>query len=229
MIQLLMVKQNKNLCQRDTMTYEHWRSELFGQPPEIDPVVFGHSSEFYALPPDLAFDYVDRLLNDPDVHSLFEKTQLANGIKTIYSGNCSDLPFLYVTECTEDRRIKGIRNLCNLYRNFFERYCLTPVRSIGDGAEDDPMGFICYMFWDVFVLYPGNGTPGMIAAAVDVMRGVLESSNDNCLMSAIHGLGHWVSNVPDAETALKLWLKRPTTRNLEVLKYARRATTGMIQ
>jgi hypothetical protein len=211
------------------MTYEQWRSELFGQLPEIDPVVFVHSPAFYDTPPDEAFNHVDHLLNDPDVHSLFDKTQLGNGIMTIYSSCCSDLPFLYTTAGDESRRIKGIRNLSSIYKNFFERYCQSPVPSIGNDQADGPMGYVCFMFWDVFVLYPGNSTPGMISAAVEVMRGALESPNDNCLISVIHGLGHWARHVPDAVTTLERWLARPTTRNPEVLEYARTAITGRIQ
>lgn len=160
---------------------------------------------------------------------LDNKTQLGNGIKTVYLNGCSDLPFLYTTECTEDRRIKGIYNLTRLYTNYFERYCTGLVGSIGYDQSDGPMGDICYMFWDVFVLYPGNATPRMAAAAVEVMRQALESHNDNCLASAIHGLGHWALDVPDAVAALEHWLKRPTTENREVWKYARAATSGLIQ
>ena len=211
------------------MNYEQWRDELFGQSPEIDPVVFEHSPEFYAVPPNRAFDHVDRLLADPDVHSLFSKTQLGNGINTIYSNSCSDLPFLYTMECAEDRRIKGISNLSNLYTNYFERHCLGRVTSIGNDQADGPMGFICYMFWDVFVLYPGSATPAMIAAAIEVMRAAMESRNDNCLASAIHGLGHWAYDVPESVSVLNHWLDAPTTENPEVVKYAQAATSGTIQ
>ncbi|MCC9642250.1 hypothetical protein LOC71_08185 [Rhodopirellula sp. JC740] len=210
------------------MIYEQWQNELFGLPPESDPVMHEHSEDFYAVPPDVAFDYVDRVLRDLDVHSRFSKDQLDKGINTIYSNCCSDLPFLYTTECDEIRRIKGINNLTNLYRNFFDRHCTSGVTGIGNEQSDGPMGFICYMLWDVFVLYPGNATPAMIDAAINVMHSALASSNDNSLVSAIHGLGHWAFHVPEAKTTLKHWLQRPTTGNPVVLEYARTAITGMI-
>ncbi len=212
----------------ETMNYEQWRSELFGHPPDCDPVSLEHSPEFYAVPPNQAFDFVDHVLIDQDVHAMFSKEQLGNGIKTIYSNSCSELPFLYTTECDQLRRLKGIRNLINLYRNYFERYCTAPVVSVGNDQTDGAMGYICYMLWDDFVLYPGNATPSMISAAVDVMETALESHNENCLVSAIHGLGHWASDVPEASTVLKQWLRRPTTKNTEILQYARSATDGMI-
>lgn len=210
------------------MNYEQWRNELFGQSPDIDPVSYEHTPEFYAVPSDQAFDFVDRVLVDSEVHSLFCKDQLGNGIHTIYSNCCSDLPFLYTMECREDRRVQGINNLANLYKNYFEVYCTGAVDRIGY-CQDGPMGFICYMFWDVFVLYPGNATSPMISAAIKVMRSALYSYSDNCIASAIHGLGHWAPDVPEAITVLKAWRRNPTTTNSEILEYAGRATTGMIQ
>jgi hypothetical protein len=210
------------------MDYEQWRDELFGSPPDSDPVMVEHSREFYDVPPERAFDYVDRILVDQDVHSMFSKEQLGNGLNYLYSNSCSDLPFLYTTECSEDRRLQGIRGLLNLYRNYFERYCAAEVVSIGNDQTDGRMGFICYMFWDVFVLYPGSASPAMTSSALNVMRDVLDSRNENCLVSTIHGLGHWAFDVPDAASILKQWLRRPTTKNQEIIQYARTATTGMI-
>ncbi len=210
------------------MNYEEWRNELFGQPPEMRPALFEHCPEFYRVPPNQAFDYIDRVLVDPEVHTLFSKEQLGNGINTIYSLNCSDLPSLYKTEGDEARRIRGIENLISLYKNYFERYCTGAVKSIGNDNTDGSMGYICYMFWDVFILYPGNATPAMINATLRVMRMALESHNDNCLTSAIHGLGHKVRYAPEASKILQQWLLRPTTKNPEILQYAQIATTGRI-
>ncbi len=110
------------------------------------------------------------MLVDRELHTLFSKEQIGNAINTVYSNCCSDLPFLYTTECDEERRVKGIRNLVNLYRNFYERYCTAQVVSTGNDQTDGKIGFICYMFWDVFVLYPGSASPLMKSAAIGVMR-----------------------------------------------------------
>ena len=210
------------------MNYLEWRNELFGQPPDIDPVTVEHSSEFDSLLPNQAFEFVDQMLVDRELHTLFSKEQIGNAINTVYSNCCSDLPFLYITKCDEERRVQGIQNLVNLYRNFFERYCTAQVASIGNGQEDGQIGFICYMFWDVFVLHPGNASDLMKSAAIGVMKTALDSRNDNCLASAIHGLGHWAMDVPEASIVLNQWLRRPTTKNAQVIQYARAATSGMI-
>ncbi|HBE61510.1 MAG TPA: hypothetical protein DDX19_01785 [Rhodopirellula baltica] len=210
------------------MKYERWRDELFELPPGSDPVMHERSESFYDVSAEIAFDYVDQMLVDPEVHVLFTKDQLGKGINTVYSNCCSNLPFLYTSDCSEDRRIVGIRNLSNLYQNFFNRHCTGRVTDIGNSRDDGPMGFICYMFWDVFVLYPGNATSGMVDAAIDVMRLVLQTNHDNSLVSAIHGLGHWASTVPEAVSILKHWCQKPTTQNQSVVQYARAATSGMI-
>ena len=211
------------------MEYKNWRREIFDHPQGSDPVTIELSTDFYSVPPHEALDFVDSLLIDPELHSLFSKEQLGNGINMIYSNSCSDLPFLYTSECDEARRIKGIENLENLYKNFFDRYCTGGVKNIGYDQNDGSMGFICHMFWDGFVLYPGNATPGMISAAINVMKLALGSDNDNSLVSAIHGLGHWAFDVPEAVSVLHDWLRKPSTTNTKVLDYAHDAMTGMIQ
>jgi hypothetical protein len=210
------------------LEYSQWRDELFGYPPDSDPFSLERSDQFDDVTPTQAFDFVDRVLLDPEVHNLFSKDQLGIGINTIYCQYCSDLPFLYTTECDEERRVTGIDNLVNLYKNFFERYCTASMAKVGSGAVDGRIGFICYMFWDIFVLYSGNATPKMQSAAISVMRSALDSRNDSCLASAIHGLGHWASDVPEAVIVLKRWLGNPTTENPEILNYARSAMTGRI-
>ncbi len=84
------------------------------------------------------------MLVDRELHTLFSKEQIGNAINTVYSNCCSDLPFLYTTECDEERRVKGIQNLVNLYGNFFERYSTGQVVSIGNDQTDGRIGFICY-------------------------------------------------------------------------------------
>jgi hypothetical protein len=210
------------------MNYEQWRNELFNTPPDVDPTTWGRSDEFHDVSPDLCFDFVDQTLVDAEVSSLFSKQQIGNGFYTIYSDLCGDLPYLYIRECSEERRIRGICNLINLYHNYFERYCAPTISGLGDSQIDGSLGFICYMLWDIFVLYPGNASPAMVSAAIEVMGKVLNSHNESCLASAIHGLGHWAEYVPEAAITLQRWLHRPTTEKAEILNYARVATTGRI-
>lgn len=212
----------------ETMDYIRWRDDIFGKHPDSDPVSVGLLAETDDVSPEEMLDHIDRALADPDVHSLHSKEQIGIGLYLIYSNACSDAPFCYLKAGDEARRIRGIRSLVNLYSNYFERYCVAPVTSIGDDQSDGRIGQLCYMLWDVFVLCPDNASPSMVCASLDVMHSGIRSKNENCIVSAIHGLGHWSFDVPQAVTLLREWLRHPTTKNEEVREYAQQATTGCI-
>ncbi|WP_145251408.1 hypothetical protein [Aeoliella mucimassa] len=109
-----------------------------------------------------------------------------------------------------------------------ERYCTAPVRNIGNDHVNGHIGFLCYMLWDIFVLYPGNSSAAMMEESVGVMDSAIHSQNDQCITSAIHSLGHWVREVHSARRVLNRWLRSPTTTNAVVIDYAKIAKTGYI-
>lgn len=211
------------------MDYVRWRNDIFGQPPGSDPVSVELLAETYSVPPEKAFDFIDLALVDAEIHMLFSKEQIGTGLQLIYVTECGALPFCYTKAGDESRRIKGISNLRHLYSNFFERYCTSPVTRVGYDLTDGAIGYLCYMLWDIFALSPRSASPRMIGTALDVMANALNSTNDHCLVSAIHGLGHWAYDAPQAVQILENWLQNPTTENAAVRKYAREATFGRIQ
>jgi hypothetical protein len=210
------------------MEYELWRQDVFGQSAGTDPVEAELTSETYSCANTESFDHIDRALVDDELHTLFTKEQIGIGLNLIYSNSCSDLPFCYVEAGDEQRRLTGIANLIHLYRNYFARYCSQTVNSIGNDQHDGKIGFICYMLWDVFVLYPGNATPRMVDATLQMMDSVIHSNNENCIVSVIHGLGHWVPDTADAATIIRKWLRKPTTSNTQIIDYAKQAMSGCI-
>ena len=211
------------------MIYEEWRQQIFGSPPGKDPLTAELSEEVYALPKEKSIDYIDQCLVDHEIPKLFTKERIAIGLQVIFNNSFSDLPFCYLEGGSEERRCDAIRHLRFLYANYFEAYCIGPVRRVGFDLDDGQIGQLCYMFWDIFVLYPGNSTRAMQEAALGVMGEALHSANDNCVVSAIHGLGHWVAYAPSAVQTLEVWLKQPSTANPEICRYAKQATTGCIQ
>lgn len=209
--------------------YETWRTDVFGQGPGTDPVMAELPQDTYDIPDEIALDYIDRALVDPDIHTLFTKEQIGIGLQTLYDNSCSDFPFAYIQVADESRKVRAITNLSHLYSNFFERYCTSPVNRVGYDLEEGAIGYLCYMLWDIFVLYPGSGTKAMAQATVDVMKQALDSRNDQCVVSAIHGLGHWAEDLPAAVDVLDNWLVDPSTPNTAIREYARLAKTGCIQ
>ena len=212
------------------MTYKEWCDELFGNPVDSDPVGLELSENFYSLQDEVSLDYIDRCLKDSEIHTLYWPGQIEVGLQIIYDNSCSDLPSCYVHVGDEGRRVIAISNLDLLYKNYFERYCSVPVKRIGsDSLFDGRIGYLCSMFWDIFALYPGNASEPMIDAAVAVMRNAINSKNDNCIVSAIHGLGHWVHHTSQARDVLEEWTRHPSTINSVIHQYAEQAKTGCIQ
>ena len=93
------------------MNYEKWRNDIFGKAPDSDPVIVDLLDETHALSKDMALDYIDRALIDPEIHTLFTKEQIGIGLQIIYSNDCSDLPFSYIESGDEKRRIVAIKNI----------------------------------------------------------------------------------------------------------------------
>lgn len=208
------------------MEYEAWREAVFGQPTEVKSIDFELTQEVEE--PNLTnFDHIDRALVDPEIHERYSREQIGAGVTFIYTSGTSKLGNCYIEVGDDDRRVVGILKMKWLYRNYFDRYCTQPVISIGNQSNGE-IDFICYMLWDVLVLMPSLSSPEVCSAGLDVMEGAMKLENDNCLVSAIHGLGHWIFDEPRARDILQKWLKRPTTSNQEVLQYATQATTGMI-
>ena len=215
------------------MEYEHWRDDIFGHPQDSDPVMVELLEETHGLSEGKSLDFIDRALRDPDIHTTFTPQQIGNGLNIIYSSSCSDLPFCYVegkgNPQSELRKIKSLNNLKYLYINYFATYCKEPVEKIGHFSDFNSMTYVCYMFWDIFVLYPGNATDAVVEAGIGVMEKSLQLDNDNCLVSSIHGLGHRASDTNLATPILDQWLLSPTTENEVVIQYANQARTGCIQ
>ena len=212
------------------MNYLDWRSYVFGMPEGSDPVLNDMPQEGYEIHNNTLLDFLDRAFQDPEIHLLFSKEQIGIGLNIIFSNCCSDYFEAYLQFDQEGRIIQAINSLNYLYKNFFEVYCLASVKSIGD-CTDGRIGFICYMFWDIFALYPESKgiTQKIIDTAINHMTHQLYSSNDNVICSAIHGLGEWNPYCKQTSNIIMNWLEKPTTSNPVVLEYAAMAQTGCIQ
>ncbi|NEO84617.1 MAG: hypothetical protein F6J87_10240 [Spirulina sp. SIO3F2] len=220
------------------MQYEDWRDDIFGKPEGYDPIVGNILEETANLPEIQTLDFIDRALQDPEIHTQYSVEQIGIGLNIIFNIPCSNISRCYAVLNgnveNEQRKIESIKCLRNLYSNFFARYCISPVRQIGESLEPKQIGFICSMLWDIFVLCPGNATPAMVEATIEMMADCLKTKNDNCLESLIHGLGHWIfdsdrANSDRAKQVLDDWLKLPTTDNQVIIDYATYAKTGYIQ
>lgn len=210
-----------------TVDYLTWRNDIFGQNPDRSVASVDLLPETYKLSVCRTFDHIDRALADPEIHDLFRREQIGIGLQLIYQNGYSDICFCYVETADEKRRIVGIQNLVQLYENFLKRYCAALISSIGGSSSNSEIDSLCYMFWDIFILSE-DSSPPIAAAALHVMEHALYMSNESCIASAIHGLGHWALYNPRAPQILRQWLRRPTSRNPALIEYAKQAVTGGI-
>lgn len=211
------------------MNYPEWREEVFGQEEGADPVMVELAPEVYALSPEQNLEFVMAALSDVEIHECYSRQQIGVGLQVIFNNACGNTVFCFLEAAREADRVAGIRALANLYTNYFERYCCEPVASIGDDCADG-VNYLCYMFWDIFVVHPQNSPHSVVQAALDVMQTALQSSSESCQVSALHGLGHWVAYLPEARRILETFLaKNAAHPNPILLTYAKQAATGCVQ
>lgn len=212
------------------MDYTIWRSEVFGQTEGSDPVTLDNSTEFNQLSPDSHLDFIVRAMDDSTIHSEFSAEQIGIGIELIFNNSCSNIPFAYLQPGDDVKRVAAIEAIGQLYRNYFDRYCNEPVERIGYSFSGH-LGYICYMFWDIFVVKPhqADATDRMIEESVRVMKCAL-GCNEQCQVSALHGLGHWVSRSDRAKEILDEFIDSARAKANPVIRaYAAQAKTGHIQ
>ncbi len=216
--------------ERAAMNYLQWRSEVFGQPETVAVQDVELSEEAYALPLETAFDYLDRVLTDEEIHALYSERQLAMGLSIAYSNCWSDFPFCYLHAGTEDRRVAGILNLKNLYRNFFARYSPHIFRQAVNHQQlpEYSIEYVCFNFWDRFVLFPGGPVKeSMVNAGLDVMEYSLQLENETCIVSGLEAISFWSyacreMNIDRPLSILQQWNSNPTSPNADVIEIGRR-------
>jgi hypothetical protein len=215
---------------RVRMDYLRWRSEVFGQPETLAVEDVELSEEAYALPLEIVFDYLDRALTDEEIHSLYSERQLAMGLSIAYNNSSSDFPFCYLHAGTENRRVAGILNLKNLYRNFFSRYSPHIYRQSINHQQlpECSIEYVCFNFWDRFVLFPGGQVKeSMVNAGLDVMEYSLQMKNETCIVSGLEAIFDWSyacreMNIDRPLSILQRWNTNPTSPNADVIEKGRR-------
>jgi hypothetical protein len=84
------------------------------------------------------------------------------------------------------------------------RNCILAISTLfRDFFSERPLGDTCFMWWEyVFMVASPSlnsfvADPALRDAFILVMREILDIENDNCRMSALHGLGHLAMKYPD--------------------------------
>lgn len=130
---------------------------------------------------------------------------------------------------SEEQRIAILRSLRALYRDCLAKRS-PPVLGHLNETQHNPLEYVTYMLWDV----APYGTMALKTAErtdvlLDVFWDVLHSSNQACVESVLHGLGHLGGAGRErAAGMIARWIgERPKIRP-ELLRYAEAAQTGCI-
>ncbi len=116
-------------------------------------------------------------------------------------------------------RTAGLRAIVPLFADLFA----ARVPGAGIPNSRNPLGYICFMFWDVAPI------GGDLDTELDVLEQTLALRSRACQWAALHGLGHWHHFAPDAVPAIvDGWLRRNPRLPENLRQYADQARAGAV-
>ncbi len=215
--------------------FERWVRGVFEWPLELADHWIYHENELIAdLPEDgpVVLDFVDYFLQHPERLRPYSKDKIAQGFGVFFDPSGANHVHAYRNDKVPvERRAAAVSNLRLLYVNYFDRLCLEVIREIGRSHDADSwrMEDRCFMFWDCFVISPFDQEERIIQAGLAVMREALDSGNQSCIASALHGLGHWCHCVPEIKDMIGEWLALRTDLPDFIIDYAHDAMDAHVQ
>lgn len=184
-----------------------------------------------------AFDFIAGLCANPGMQLAgYSDDQVGQGLTFIFDGSCSNLTHGFKqAPVAFEHREAALLSLWNLFREVLAPRC-APMLAAGSPVASPPLGYICYMFWDITPLagqWSGlskSERRAYYAAVARVMEQCLTVANPAVVESGLHGLGHMVFEYPAVATPiLDAFLAKNRQRQDALIQYARAARTGLIQ
>jgi hypothetical protein len=210
--------------------YDEWLRYMFGRTDETcDP--FDLRWNFDAPPPLLADLVTHTFQNSGADLAAFTDRKVALGLEGILFSNFGDIAHVLTgADVSESRKLAILRSLAVLYRDCLARRS-PPVLGHLSETADNRLEFVTYMLWDVtpFDVMAVQTQP-RLEALIEVFTATLRLSNDACIESALHGLGHLGGpGRGKAQTVIDDWLNEGPQVRPELIAYARAARGGCIQ
>ena len=164
--------------------------------------------------------------------AIYTEAQVNQGLNYLFSNSCSDYVFsLMDADVPIDTRVDAIRSIKKLYSDCFDDRCMQVLGHLNE-LSSSKLNNICYMRWDVTPLNCWEGRPDKnlaYEAVVDVMEAALGSKNIACIESALHGLGHTKTYLPERITLIiEHFLATNSNLRPELKSYARNAAVGYV-
>lgn len=181
--------------------YDRWLAYVFGRDPPFDGDFWNIEDElpeFDATPTEIVGLIGRTMARSGDDLVRFSDDQVADGLKYIFNPLFSD----YVHALSDHdvpltKRVDAIVAAKILYKDCLEPRC-APCLSNLDQPGANGLNSFAYMWWDIpSLIYTNKDIPEVVSAIIGVFDYVLRSSNEACVESALHGLGHGVYRWPD--------------------------------
>lgn len=213
--------------------YDEWLRYVFDRPVTPSGWYFDLEVEPFVAEPIALAGLIAETCNRSETDLLaFTDAQVEAGISFIFNNSCSDLVFALMDEAVPtSARLRSISSIESLYSGCFKKRCSELLSHLNQPATS-PLNSICYMLWDVSSLtyWERQNDKGIFySAVVELLDSILKLGHLACTESALHGLGHIHSQVPEmTEQVINDWLRKAKPTSPELVKYAEAARCGRV-
>ena len=175
----------------------------------------------------IVVEVLDIAFNKFEDHlSKYSSWQIATGVEFVFHGGLSDLCFaLKNPDVPIERRVSVVSGLKTVFSEVFEKHCVEALGDLDQGSRK--LNDICFLFWEVAPMMAW-GIKEVDRECLAVMSHCLQSRNLAVVESALHGLGHAVSDYPEAREIIDRYISGSYRKTPGLLDSAHRARTGMI-
>ncbi|MGV3533074.1 MAG: hypothetical protein ACO1QR_11950 [Chthoniobacteraceae bacterium] len=227
----------------ENVTLQQWISHVFDHPvtkpewhwapdaPELDLLEPGHAAEFVDR---LTAQFVAETFEaGGELLARFSDAQLNQGFNYLISAGFSG----YMSALTNLRvpwplRQRALRAIVPLFEQVMAVRCSSHLSHL-DEQPANPLNAVCYMWWDIIPFDARRDDPDFAEfdqEVLSVLRRLLAIPHDACRESALHGLGHWQLEYPEAAAEIiDEFLAHSRNLRPELVAYAEQARIGCIQ
>ena len=169
----------------DERLYERWLKFLFDRPDTSPEWYWDTNVEDFSASDEQRVVLIGRtFLRSGSDLTKYSETQVANGLEYILNNAVSEMPFLICQKgVAEEIRIEAVLQMKHLYHDCFAKRCNPALGHLNEPGAG-PLNMVCYMMWDDSPIRSWKDV------VLEVMEDALYISNDACIESALHGLGH---------------------------------------
>lgn len=207
-------------------SFERWIEHAFDHPESDLKWWQRPKAEYWRGEPALKAEYIAETFEHADEHlARFSDAQIESALWHIigedYAMNAlgGDVPL--------ERRLRVIGSTYDLFRKLFAVRCRDLI--FGGGL---PVYGICYMFWELFPLENTPSDPEdapLCEKKIAVLERILDLDNAMCQYSALHGLGHAQSDIPERTAEIiDRYLARHPEPDFPLRAYALGARKGCV-